>query len=114
MCKRNLYLLEPFYHVCGKSETTQYPGGIHNVLDEPEKNSNCKTQKLSGRTGHEDRERVNSVLEECAGQNYGGDENPESLYSVVLEDENTELNYLTILAESSGYEQPINPPVSDS
>ena len=82
-------------------------------MDEPEKNSNCKTQEVPGRTGQEDAERVYSVLEECAAENYGGDDNPERVYS-VLEDENPESDYLTILPESSEYERPINPPVSDS
>ncbi|XP_028398077.1 uncharacterized protein LOC114521743 isoform X2 [Dendronephthya gigantea] len=106
---------ERFYHVVespGSTGTTQYPGGIHNVLDEPEKNDNCKIREVSGRTGHKDEERVYSVLEECAAVNSGTDDNPERVYS-VLEDENPESDYLTILGECSEYEQPINPPVSD-
>ena len=67
------------------------------MLDETAKNCNCKTQEVS----------------ECAAENYGGDDNPERVYS-VLEDENPESDYLTILPESSEYERPINPPVSDS
>ena len=114
--KAILYHLEPLYHVVeGQAEE---PSEIYHVLEE---SGETQTREIPGRSGHDCPERVYSTLEEeNAPENCNrevsegtGDDNPDRVYS-VLEDENAKSDYLTIMPETSDYEQPVNPPVCDA